>query len=234
MADELLTALGKRQRQLDEGEPPAIDAVEGDAGEALLDGLFDALDEGEAKDEPEPAPKAEETPNNVTELPRGRSALWSGVAVIAAAAAALVLWFALRTPEPPQLPEYAAVTIAGGPAAVRGDQDAVASTIELRSPTDAINWRFAAAAPVQHALTVSLVARQKNGTQVFVPVADAKISPSGSIRLEGPLDRFIALTPGTWTVDVVISPSSHAPDVSSSAASDKWRHFPIEVIIASP
>ncbi len=230
MADELLQSLGKQQRELDESDPPLADAVAGDEGEALLDGLFEELDAKPATEGS--APEAE--PAEVVELPRKRSAMWATAGVVFAAAAALVLWFATRTAAPPELPQYTAVTITGGPAAVRGDHDAVQDVVKLRNPSDTIDWRVAAESPVEQEIAVSLLASQNGGKTVFAAVADAKISGSGSVRLRGPLDRFIELTPGSWSVDIVISPASYAPTESTGAASDKWQRVSIEVIIASP
>jgi len=230
MADELLHALGKRQRELDESDPPLMDAVEGDAGEALLDGLFEQLDAAPSK----PAPESETTPATVTELPRRRSAVWATAAVVLAAAAALVLWFATRAPETLALPTYHVVAIAGGPASVRGDHDAVAKTLTLISPSDNVRLEFAAASPVGQSLTVSLLARPASGAPVFATASVAEISPSGSIRMQGPLDRFIALQPGTWTLEVIITPTEAAPASADDATEGDWQRFPIEVIIAAP
>lgn len=232
MADELLRALGKRQRELDEGPSPLADAVGGDAGEALLDDLFGALDAKASK----PA-EAESKPDNVatvTELPRRRSALWATAAVVLAAAAALVLWFGTRAPDLPALPTYTAVAIAGGPASVRGDHDAVAAKLQLLSPSDNVRLEYAAAAPVKQSLAVSLLARPASGDPIFATASAAEISPSGSVRLQGPLSRFIQLEPGSWTVEVIITPAEAAPTSAEDAAQGGWQRLPIEVIIAAP
>lgn len=228
MADELLHALGKRQREQDASEPEHADAVEGDAGEALLDGLFEALDEPSAPAQ-DPAPPNE----NVVELPGRRTPMWTAVAVMLAAAAALVLWFSRPAPTP-TLPEYRAVSISGGSAQVRGDHDDVADVVELRSPSDRVKFEFSAAKPVRDAVSVSLLARPATGAAVFATLHDLELSKSGSFRLNGPLDRFISLSEGRWTLEVVVAPAGHAPTSAEEASSGDWQRVVIDVIIAPP
>ncbi len=241
MADELLRALAEGQRKADAAEPPPIaDAVDGDAGEGLLDDLFAELDaRPPADDVPAPA--------TVTELPRRSPTTWTAVAVAVAVAAALALWFAVRAPAAPGMPAYTAVAISGGPAAVRGEGDAVASTVTLETPSGAIDWRFAPATPVEGGVEVVLVARSADAEPVVSKATGAEIKDSGSVRLRGPLDGFIDLAPGAWTIDVVFAAKGHAPDSATDAddANDEngandandgggWPRHTIEVIISAP
>ncbi len=239
MADELLHALAKRQQEADAADAPAIaDAVDGDAGEALLDDLFGELDAKSADSTPRQAPTddapAEEAPSNVTELAPRRSAMWTAVAVAMAAAAALVLWFAMRTPAVPGMPAYDAVAISGGPAAVRGQHDAVASTVKLESPSGMIKWDFAPATSVKNGVEVALLAREAGGDIVYAKAPNAKVVESGSVRLRGPLDSFIELSDGTWTVEVIFAPEGHAPGSAQDAQAADWPRHAIEVIISAP
>lgn len=229
MADELLEALAKRQRESDAKDPPIpLDAFEGDAGDALLDDLFGELDEKATVAAFSPTAPAV---SNVTKLPRRRSALWASVAIALAAAAALVLWFAIRAPVALTLPAYTAVAIAGGPAAMRGDHDAVADRLELLSPADTIDWKFSAASPVAESVAISLLATSEDGRVVFVRAVEASVTASGSARLRGPLDTFIQLAPGRWTVEVVFSGASQAPSSPDEVRDGSWQRLPIEVII---
>ncbi|MCR9160708.1 MAG: hypothetical protein ACE37F_20650 [Nannocystaceae bacterium] len=228
MGDELLEALAKRQRELDQAEPALAGAVEGDAGEALLDGLFAELDA-----QPETKPKkSKPDPEKVVELPKRRSPVWAAAAALVLAAA-LLLWFARPTP-PPALPEYRALSVSGGAAAVRGEHDGVASELQLHSQRDTVRLEFAAAKPVNQAVRVSLLARRPSGAAVFAPLDDLHVSDSGSFRIRGPLERFIRLSEGQWTLEVIVAPESHAPESADEAASGDWQRVPIEVIIAAP
>lgn len=232
MADELLRALGRRQREVAEHDSHLGDAVEGDAGEALLDGLFDALDAGA---EPK-ADLGEQKPtaaSNVTELPR-RSSWWGVAAVGLAAAAALVLWISSRGPNVSALPTYRAVVVAGGPSEVRGAKDDVATRVELSSPTDAIDWRFSAASTVEQDVAVGLLATSGAGDVVYSRAVAAEITDSGSVALRGPLDSFIALDPGDWTVEVLVAAADAVPDSADEAQASDWQRLPIEVMISSP
>lgn len=234
MGDELLDALAKRQQEADAADAPAIaDAVDGDAGEALLDDLFGALD-AKASEAPPSKPPVEAAPSNVTELSPRRSATWTAVAVAFAAAAALVLWFAIRPPAAPGMPAYNAVAISGGPAAVRGQHDAVATKIELESPSGMIKWDFAPATSVKNGVEVALLARNAGGDVVFTKAPSAKVVESGSVRLRGPLDSFIELPAGTWTVEVIFAPKGHAPESADDAQETDWPRHAIEVIISAP
>lgn len=229
MADELLHALGKRQGELNASDPEHADAVEGDAGEALLDGLFEALD----AEQPAPTKDTTSPSENVVELPKRRSPMWAAAAVAVAAAAALVLWFSRPAPMP-TLPEYRAVSVSGGAAQVRGDRDDVANVVELRSPSDNVKFEFTAATPVKRAVSVSLLARPATGAAVFATLDDLEVSDSGSFRLKGPLNRFVTLSEGRWTLDIVVAPAGHAPTSAEEAASGDWQRVAIDVIIAAP
>ena len=229
MADELLRALAQRQRDADASEPEFADAVEEDAGEALLDDLFAQLDAPAKPPTAEPEPVA-----TVTELPRRRSAIWAAAGIALAAAAALVLWFASQAPTAKPLPTYNAVVIAGGPAAVRGQHDAVASTVTLKSPSGPIKFQLAPATPVDGTVVVALLARPKQGDAIFALASKATVVESGSVELRGPLSDFIELSPGTWTVDVIIARAEDAPESASEATQGDWPRHAIEVIIGSP
>ena len=226
MADELLRALGKRQRELDEGPSPLADAVGGDAGEALLDDLFGQLD---AK-----AEVAESKPDNVAQLPRRRSTIWVVAGAVVAAAAALVLWFARPAPVETQLPAYSLDLVEGGPATVRGAPSNVEKVLELDSPHDSIEVRLSPAAPMADAIDVSLLATKDDGTSVFTAAVDVPVSGSGSIHMRGPLDDFIVLPAGHWTLELVVSPAGTGPTSEEEARDARWQRLPIQVIIHAP
>lgn len=232
MADELLEALAKRQRESDAKDPPIpLDAFEGDAGDALLDDLFGELDEKAGQT---PAPSATvEVPSNVTTLPNRRSAAWAAAGIAVAVAAALLLWLAKPSPAT-ELPGYSAVSLAGGPAAVRGDHEDVPEAIELGRPDDSIDWRFSPAVPVEGEVEVVLSARLATGERVFAAVPNPTVSSSGSVRLRGPLNGFIELGEGHWTVEVIFARPGHAPASAEEAKGDDWPRLPIEVIIDAP
>ncbi len=233
MADELLEALGQRQRETDAAKPPIpLGDFEGEAGDALLDDMFGELDD-KARQKPAPSespPPTEAAPDNVTALPKRSPAVWAGAGIVIAAAAALVLWLAMPSSIDP-LPAYGPVSIAGGPAAVRGDHEGIPEVLKLEDPSDNIEWRFAPATSVEGDLEVVLSARRADGERVFATVPNATVTPTGSVQLRGPLNSFIELDEGHWTVQVIIARAGHAPGSAEDAMREDWPRFPIEVII---
>lgn len=233
MADELLEALGQRQREADAAKPPiSLDDFAGDAGDALLDDMFGELDDkaGQGPAPSDPPPQTDAAPNNVTALPTRTPAVWAGAGILIAAAAALVLWLAMPSAVDP-LPAYGAVSIAGGPAAVRGDHEDVPEVLKLEQPSDNIEWRFAPATSVEGDLEVVLSARRADGDRVFAAVPNPTVTPTGSVQLRGPLNSFIELGEGHWTIQVIFARSGHAPGSAEEAMGEDWPRVPIEVII---
>lgn len=226
MADELLRALGKRQRELDEARPQLSDAVEGEAGEALLDGLFEQLDAEPLRPEP--------TPAKVTELPRKRSALWAATGVVLAAAAALVLWFASQSPASAPLPPYGVDMVAGGPATVRGERETSEAKLVLTSPSDGIEVQLSTAAPHDREIAVSVLATASDGRTVFSRAPSVVVSASGSVRMRGPLSDFVSLSEGSWMVEIVLAPAEDAPESAEDVVEGDWQRIPFEVIIGAP
>lgn len=236
MADELLKALAKRQREADTAQPPIpLDDFEGDAGDALLDDMFGALEEKSAPAIEAPvaapgAPADDAVPDNVAELPKRRGAVWAGAGIAIAAAAALALWLAMPSEITP-LPAYGAVSIAGGPAAVRGDHDATVDVLTLEQPTDNVELRFAPATAVDGDIEVVLSARRDDGERIFAAVANPNVTPSGSVELRGPLNSFIDLGEGHWTLEVIFARAGQAPTSADGSMREDWPRVPIEVII---
>lgn len=233
MADELLKALAKRQRETDAAKPPIpLGDFEGDAGDALLNDMFGELDDkaGQAPPPSDPPSRAEAAPDNVTALPKRTPAVWAGAGILIAAAAALVLWLAMPSAVDP-LPAYGAVSIAGGAAAVRGDHDDVPEVLKLERASDNIEWRFAPAMSVEGGVAVVLSARRADADPVFAAVPNPSVTPSGSVELRGPLNSFIELGKGHWTVQVIFARAGHAPGSADEAMGEGWPRVPIEVII---
>ncbi len=226
MADELLRALGTRQRALESAELPGMEAVEGEAGEALLDQMFaspDATTRQEVVDE-----------EAVVPLKPRATVPWTAIAVFVAAAAALILWLGLRPAQVPGLPPYDATMLTGGPAAVRGDGEDVQPLVTLRSPADAVDWRIRPKTPVSVPVAVSLVATGEAGALVFASGVAAEVSDAGAVRLRGPLEAFIVLTPGRWRVDIVPTPAADVPRSADEAQARGRQRISVEVEIEAP
>jgi len=234
MADELLEALAQRQREADAAKPPIpLDDFEGEAGDALLGEMFGELDDKAGQNaalSEGPPPQTEAAPDNVTALPKRSPAVWAGAGILIAAAAAMVLWLAMPSSEDP-LPAYGAVSIAGGPAAVRGEHEDVPEVLKLGRPSDNIEWRFAPATSVKADIEVVLSARRADGERVFATVPNPAVTPTGSVQLRGPLDAFIELGRGHWTVEVLFARSGHAPGSAEEAMQGDWPRLTIKVII---
>jgi hypothetical protein len=214
MADELMQALARlrREEHASEGPPPLADA----AREDVLAGVFARLD-AEAHDD---APHAAE----VVPLARRR---W--IAPLLAVLAAAVLLVVLRpTASDSLLPSYSITRARGGDAAVRSTPDGPTQHLLLKSSQESIEIVVTPSTATSTVIDVVLVARRADREPVRSVVTDrAQIAPQGAIRLHGPLDRFIALEPGTWRIDIVVSPAGATDREHGAVAS-------LEITIASP
>src|SRR5689334_7142234 len=174
MSDDLLSALGRHQREdLErEGEPASEDdtlARRFDADErmSLLDAVFDRV---EPVASGHVATRSEEPgPSNVVPFRVRRGALVCSLLTLAAAAA-MVVWWAWPGSEPEQLamvPTYSFTKLGGGVAEVRSDPNAAtnAAQPELRlRPNSTIDWQLTPAQPIQGSIGVALLARSDTGS----------------------------------------------------------------------
>lgn len=181
---------------------------------------------------PEAAPaRAVERPssprdNVVPFQPRRRTALWMGVAVIAAAAAVVV--FTLR-PQGPALPTYAA-EVSGGQMVVRGDGAAEVPTL---GPDDRLSVVLTPAVPVEGEVEVTgFVIEADGATRAWSP--NATVSPDGAVVIDG-TGRALGLVragakPGLVTLRVAVGRAGASPD-SAEAALGKgpWQTFDLRV-----
>lgn len=252
MADDLLRALGRRQREAPESEDrsEAEDAMlrPFDEGEraSLLDAVFERLDAEASEDARDAAPEVEAAPrpsDEIVDLAARRAR--RGVAIIAVAAslaAALLLWLALRPPSPrdgdpiarSSLPTYAVTRLQGGDASVRSRPDGPPSRVELR-PGAEIDWIITPGEPVSGPLGVAIRAQPRGGAAVFVtPLVE--ISPEGVVRLRGPIEGLGPTAPGVWTLDVLIGRPAELPRSAEAAADEGgWPRVRVEVtIVAAP
>lgn len=234
MSDELLKALGRTQREDDAAGQPSGDTsieslvspIDNEEASSLLNDVFATVD---AADESKPA-EPEPEPGNVVELAPRRGRVWVAAAV--AIAAAMLLWVFVR-PSAPSLPAYTAVSIAGGPADVRSGDESIKTALTLTAADDPIDWRFAPAAPAD-GVAVAILAKSATGETRFTKVESAEIAASGSVKMHGPLDRFIALEDGVWTVDVLFATLGALPaDANKAAAGGDWQSHRIQVTIAA-
>lgn len=229
MADDLLRALGRHQREDLERPADAPEPLQDD-DERLLDEVFGRLDAAES---PGPAP--------VIDLD-ARRRRWALVTVLTSVAAALVLgfwWIASTiTANNPdaiaRLPDYATSSLRGGPASHRSEP-APSEALSLRA-SDRIEWDVTPAEPVREPLAVALLAEPTAGPARLVPEVAAEISESGVVRLRGPLDGFVALEPGAWTLTLIIAAPDLLPRELAELDDEQrsaWQRVSIRVTITA-
>jgi len=248
MDEDLLRALGERQRASEPSERdgeavsedlPAelaalLEPIEGEEADDLIDGAMQRLEASESGDSaPEEASKAP-TPSDEA------AANWKGaVAVVVAMAAALVLWFGMSSRGGGTMPEYSVVSLQSGAAAMRSDDGGGVVRRKVSTPAGGpIDWRFSPAGTVPEAVAVALLATNATGESKLSRPQGIEISAAGAVRIAGPLDRFIALSPGTWAVEVLIGPADSLPSSSDAANEGRreagWQSVPLEVTITAP
>ena len=250
MDEDLLRALGERQRA---AEPPERDGeqmsedlpseladllapIEGEEADALIDGALRRVEQSESGSDGD----AQSGASEASPAESAANANWKGaVAVVVALAAALLLWFGLSSGGGGTLPEYRVVSLQAGPAAMRSEDDgaaAVRRTVE--TPADGpIDWQFSPSGTVPGAVAVALLATDARGKQRLTRPDGVQVSAAGAVRIAGPLDRFIALTPGVWTVEVIIAPADTLPgspdEATEQRRSGAWQSIPLEVTITA-
>jgi hypothetical protein len=236
--DELLRALARRQARSRAENDPAMhtatdesyDESEGndalmrplDAAEreAVLDAVFSRLDAGDVADSEPVGAVAPAIALESRRPSRGRLGAMLGAAV--AIAAALVLWIARPGVRPGEaLPDYAISTLHGGASTVRSDPTEVDRTLVLTDGAQSIDVVVAPAHAVTGPVAVTLIAEASDRPAQLVAVDSAEISPSGSVRLRGPLSKFIVLEPGTWQLWIVITRADDRPTSAEAARDDE-------------
>ena len=223
MADDpLLRALGRSQREPSAG--PEMDALaedvlrpfDDDEREALLDGVMAKLDA-------EPVPLAER-----------RRSRWPIVGAIVALAAAAVLWLAVRPfGSTPDLPEYRLTRVAGGVAELRGADDELPAAVEL-GPNAVIDWVITPAQRFEASVGAALLATGDGAQPQYVRLPGAQISEQGAVRIQGRLSEYISLSPGDWTLSILIAPPEALPPDVSTARQDpagRWRVVTIHAAV---
>jgi hypothetical protein len=240
MADELLRALGRRERTPVESPMPGHaetnDAIlrpfDTEEREALLDAVIARLADGDAS-------KANNPPAPVVEIAtaRKRSSSIVVASVLALIAASLVLWLSTRSPSGPvdELPRYAFTLARGGDASVRSETDPD-EELELRAD-DSIEWVVTPDEPHRSPIAVALLAEPVGGFATLVAVPAATVSPSGAVRLEGPLDRFVELAPGSWNIAVLVAAEGALPKDAAEAGGSgdgRWQRADLRVMILPP
>jgi hypothetical protein len=219
--DEILGPLGRAQRDEDAmstGEPatagPLHRPLDAQERAQVLDGLLQRLERDGSTTAASAPPPAVVPLSAARERNKTR---WVGVAMVALAiAAALVLWIGRRDAGV-QLPGYAITVLDGGAADVRSDPRAVDRTVVLRTG-DRISLVVTPDRPATAAVAVWLLARGGGPSQLVR--VDATVAPSGAVKLEGALDRWLKLAPGEWTIDVVVGPADRAPADAEAAQQD--------------
>lgn len=144
---------------------------------------------------------------------------------LAALAAAVLLFFVLRAPSggpvgPPMvsLPSYAITSLHGGVAATRAEHDGHPSEIELRSE-GAIDWVMTPQRATRERVALVIIATPDGGRpQLLTPTpTQTTVTSDGVVRLRGKVSQVLGLPPGTWTVELVVTPVSRVPRTVTEA-----------------
>jgi hypothetical protein len=230
MADELLNALGRREREQRAeaaraserpDADPLVRPLAADEREALLAGVLGRLQPAT------PSDVAATPPDNVVPLAPRRRARWlAGLGSLAAAAA--VTFILLRGDGGPalDLPDYTLTR--GGDATSRSTDTPVSSQLRLRSdsPVDLV---LAPDARVAGPVGARVIATRDGHSQLLA--ADVDVSPDGVIRLRG--RSAWGLAPGRWRLAVVVGrPDALPADLAAyerAAATPPWRVIPLEL-----
>lgn len=252
--DELLRSLGAAQREEeaavraeggtpDEPWAPALEPFSGRERERLLDDVFSSLDgdadadTGQTQADTEPGDGAAEgavdpsSPAGAKVVTMRRRAV---IVAVLAAAAVLALWLGLRDRDATvvaSLPEYEVMRLQGGIAEQRGDEPT-----RLRMAPDAtIDWILTPVRPTTEAVGLAILARPSGGGPALFARADAEVSATGSVRLQGKLSDTLSLRPGRWQVTLIVAPDADLPaDANAATRAGPWRTESFEVEIVGP
>ncbi|MCY1056508.1 hypothetical protein [Nannocystis sp. SCPEA4] len=224
MADELLNALGRLEREqraaaAQRDDDPLVRPLAADERETLLNGVLGRLQ----------TPASAAPPSDVVALAPRRRARWlAGLGSLAAAAVVAIVL--LRGGGEPALDVPAYALIRGGDATSRS-HDAPPSPAPLRLRADSpVDLVLAPATPVAGPVDVRLVASQ-DGASWWIS-GDATVSSDGVVRLRG--QAAWGLTPGRWQLAVLIGrpdrlPADLAAWERAAAGAPEWQVVSLEL-----
>jgi hypothetical protein len=239
MDDELLRGLGRHQREdLDRSDEPwdeLSEPFDDVTREQLLDAVFERVD-AEAE---QPASEPERAHGTVIDLASRRRGVVFGLLVAAAAAVMLGIWWS-RAPAPDSsrtiamLPEYETSELRGGAASHRSAPDSEIESVTMGA-RDQLEWVVTPVEPVSGPIGIALLAEPELGQPILVSELHAEITGPGAVRLLGPLDDFVELAPGTWTLTLFIAPPDQLPSGLEQARTSEggsWQRVSVRVTIA--
>jgi hypothetical protein len=252
MDDELLRGLGRHQREdlettpddsSDEPWAELLEPFDDATREQMLDAVFEQVDTQAERVEPvvpsPPANEPEREREQVIDLASRRRGVVLGLLVAAAAAVTLGIWWNQasspdRSRTVAMLPEYETSELRGGPASHRSAPDSELESVTMGA-RDELEWVVSPIGPVSGPIGLALLAEPESGQPILVPEVGAEITESGAVRLQGPLDGFVELAPGSWTLTLFIAPPDQLPtDVEQARASEGagWQRVSVRVTIA--
>lgn len=150
-------------------------------------------------------------------IPMRRRALrWSVTGLSAAAAAALIVWIAL--PESAAtLPEYSETAFEGGIKRVRSDDAAAVPKTPVFEPSSHLRWSIAPA--VNADAPVDVRVRASGAAELCLVVNHGKrIADSGAVELSGTVHDLFALTPGQWTLTLLVGRRERLDELADPCA----------------
>lgn len=245
MADELLRALGKRQKDADEsmnapapqagseGAPVDAEATrpfDGEERAELLDAVFAEVDAvaGEAD---APAPPVDLAARRAA---RGRTLVAAAIAV----AAAVLLFLFLRgdaqdpgAPEIAKLPDYALTELRGAKATTRDDPDAPPTEVALDSDAT-LEVVLTPAKAVRESVTLVVIATRSGEDSRLLEAAGVVVTEQGAIRWQGTVDTELGLQPGQWSLEFVVVPAGSVPKTVEAASNEAFPRTRIKATIS--
>ncbi len=201
-----------------------------DETERLVDVLAGALERG-----PEaPEPEAREAPISLAErraqveeleaTPRSRAG-WIGGAGLLAAAAAVLLWVRPFSGAgvgdavvDEALPGYSLVVRNRSVMEARSADEKAEPTARYR-PSSRVHWVLSPERGFAGTVAVAVLARRHGGPARLLRVDAAALerSPEGAVTLRGRLDELLPLSPGEWTLSVLVGAAGALPDAVEAA-----------------
>lgn len=152
--------------------------------------------------------KAEPAPLRPVIVPlHRRGATWTGIAVVLAVAAALILWIAIPPPARGALVAYD-FTVRSQSVQVQRTTDG--TEVHRYRPESSIDIAITPERAVTEAIELRILARDEQGQESLLAPPVTR-SPEGALRVSGRLEAVLPLAPGRWRLRLILSLPGTAP-----------------------
>ena len=153
--------------------------------------------------------------------PAANDRRWTWVAVVAAAAAMLLAWAWLRAGRSAELPTFEERAFEGGARTVRGDAPADA----VFFPDTRLRWAIAPTASVDADVDIRVHAVGP-GDLCLALDRGKRIANSGAIEIAGPLGDLMPLSPGNWSLTLLVAPRETMESLPNPCAPNDAGAYP--------